>query len=91
MSVAGNADPMLGYLTTSFREHPRLRHQRRPAHDIVDGTAVGRAWGAWATTASNAASGTVARLYAAYAEHGGDRRSSSTLEDEGHAGDVGAA
>ncbi len=25
MSVAGNADPMLGYLTTSFREHPRLR------------------------------------------------------------------
>src|SRR5712691_11372599 len=25
MSVAGNADPMLGYLTTSFREHPQLR------------------------------------------------------------------
>ena len=25
MAVAGNADPMLGYLTTSFREHPRLR------------------------------------------------------------------
>ena len=23
MAVAGNADPMLGYLTTSFREHPR--------------------------------------------------------------------
>src|SRR5437764_3833561 len=27
MAVAGNADPMLGYLTTAFREHPRLRHQ----------------------------------------------------------------
>src|SRR5262245_1523113 len=27
MSVAGNADPMLGYLTTSFREHPDLRRQ----------------------------------------------------------------
>jgi ethanolamine ammonia-lyase large subunit len=27
MAVAGNADPMLGYLTTSFREHPRLRRQ----------------------------------------------------------------
>src|ERR1041385_7635205 len=27
MAVAGNADPMLGYMTTSFREHPRLRHQ----------------------------------------------------------------
>jgi ethanolamine ammonia-lyase large subunit len=27
MAVAGNADPMLGYLTTSFRDHPRLRHR----------------------------------------------------------------
>jgi ethanolamine ammonia-lyase large subunit len=25
MAVAGNADPMLGYLTTSFRQHPALR------------------------------------------------------------------
>jgi ethanolamine ammonia-lyase large subunit len=25
MGVAGNADPMLGYLTTSYREHPQLR------------------------------------------------------------------
>ena len=25
MAIAGNADPMLGYLTTSFREHPQLR------------------------------------------------------------------
>src|SRR4029079_10925696 len=29
MAVAGNADPMLGYLTTSFREHPRLRSRNR--------------------------------------------------------------
>jgi ethanolamine ammonia-lyase large subunit len=29
MSVAGNADPMLGYLTTSYREHPQLRRQTR--------------------------------------------------------------
>lgn len=27
MGVAGNADPMLGYLTTSFREHPQLRRR----------------------------------------------------------------
>src|SRR5439155_557353 len=27
MAVAGNSDPMLGYLTTSFREHPQLRRQ----------------------------------------------------------------
>ena len=27
MAVAGNADPMLGYLTTAFRDHPRLRRR----------------------------------------------------------------
>jgi ethanolamine ammonia-lyase large subunit len=27
MAVAGSADPMLGYMTTSFREHPRLRRR----------------------------------------------------------------
>jgi ethanolamine ammonia-lyase large subunit len=27
MGVAGNADPMLGYLTTSFRQHPVLRQR----------------------------------------------------------------
>ena len=27
MAVAGNSDPMLGYLTTSFREHPNLRYR----------------------------------------------------------------
>jgi ethanolamine ammonia-lyase large subunit len=27
MAVAGNADPMLGYMTTSFRQHPELRGQ----------------------------------------------------------------
>jgi ethanolamine ammonia-lyase large subunit len=33
MAVAGNADPMLGYMTTSFREHPKLRRQNRtPNH-----------------------------------------------------------
>jgi len=29
MAVAGNADPMLGYLTTSFRQHPLLRDRAR--------------------------------------------------------------
>jgi ethanolamine ammonia-lyase large subunit len=31
MAVAGNADPMLGYLTTSFREHPMLRRDNGTA------------------------------------------------------------
>ena len=29
MAVAGNADPMLGYLTTSFREHPCIRNKTK--------------------------------------------------------------
>ena len=33
MAVAGNADPMLGYLTTSFREHAPLR--RRAGRDMT--------------------------------------------------------
>src|SRR5262249_20100270 len=34
MAVAGAADPMLGYMTTAFREHPRLRsHARRDDRD----------------------------------------------------------
>jgi ethanolamine ammonia-lyase large subunit len=38
MAVAGNADPMLGYLTTSFREHPELRRvARRGATEAAAG------------------------------------------------------
>jgi ethanolamine ammonia-lyase large subunit len=83
MAVAGNADPMLGYLTTSFREHPRLRgkvgrrttssmEQRLTALDVSTPD-VGPKPGA----------DTVARLYATYARSGGDRRTSSSLEEEG--------
>ena len=36
MAVAGNADPMLGYMTTSFREHPELaRRTGRRATDAM--------------------------------------------------------
>jgi ethanolamine ammonia-lyase large subunit len=83
MAVAGSADPMLGYLTTSFREHPRLRRRlgRRVASamqarltrlDVMD------------------VAGDVARdtrpaesLYARYAKRGGDRRTEETLAEEG--------
>ena len=83
MSVAGNADPMLGYLTTSFREHPRLRHQvgRRITSSMEQRL---RALGAMGNDGEpQPTSGTVAHLYAAYAKAGGDRRSSSSIEDEG--------
>jgi ethanolamine ammonia-lyase large subunit len=82
MAVAGNADPMLGYLTTSFREHPRLRKltgrqiaspMQRRLTDL--GTMTGD--GELAPPAES-----TARLYAQYARAGGSRRTSSSLEDE---------
>src|SRR5262245_19632107 len=79
MAVAGNADPMLGYLTTSFREHPRLRNRaaRRMASPMERRlTALGVA-----EDANHGSS--VARLYASYARASGDQRTSSTLEEEG--------
>lgn len=83
MAVAGNADPMLGYLTTSFREHPRLRRQvgrqitsamqrRLTALDVID--PQGQVAADVETTAS---------LYAVYAKAGGDRRTSASLLQEG--------
>jgi ethanolamine ammonia-lyase large subunit len=83
MAVAGNADPMLGYLTTSFREHPHLRRQvrRRPTSQMearLTALGVMRADGEPKSGAD-----VVAHLYAAYARGRGDRRTSSSLEAEG--------
>jgi ethanolamine ammonia-lyase large subunit len=83
MAVAGSADPMLGYLTTSFREHPRLRRRlgrqvtspmqtRLVELDVMDAS------GEVATDTRSAA-----YLYAMYAKSGGDRRTSGSLLEEG--------
>jgi ethanolamine ammonia-lyase large subunit len=83
MSVAGKADPMLGYLTTSYREHPRLRmtegkqitgamHDRLFTLGVV--SADGEAAGAPEKTAS---------LYAIYMKEGGDTRNLDELRLEG--------
>jgi ethanolamine ammonia-lyase large subunit len=83
MAVAGNADPMLGYLTTSFREHPALRRQagrqvstpmQRRLTELGVLDARGRPRGD---------AETVAGLYAAYMRAGGDRRAPETLRTEG--------
>jgi ethanolamine ammonia-lyase large subunit len=72
MAVAGNADPMLGYLTTSFDDHRRLReHTGRQITSPMQ-----RRLALLAATDA-------AALYARYARAGGDRRSSETLEHEG--------
>lgn len=82
MAVAGNADPMLGYMTTSFREHPRLRQRVRrevtpPMRQRLE------ALGVSSNDDLHGRSLTTARLYATYTRAGGDGRSVSSLEDEG--------
>lgn len=81
MAVAGNADPMLGYMTTSFREHPRLRRQTgRQIGSAMQKRLIELS----AMTESGAVSGSGANsLYAAYHKAGGDTRSLDTLRDEG--------
>ena len=71
MAVAGNADPMLGYMTTSFREHPSLRKQT--SRRIT--TAMSRRLAALDA-------GSTASLYAAYMKEGGDRRTTNALREE---------
>jgi ethanolamine ammonia-lyase large subunit len=72
MAVAGNADPMLGYMTTSFREHPRLRRQT--------GRQITSAMQKRLTELSGRSADA---LYAAYHKAGGDSRSLDTLRTEG--------
>jgi ethanolamine ammonia-lyase large subunit len=83
MSVAGNADPMLGYLTTSFREHPRLRRQvgrdmASPMRRRLEALGVLSHSGEPLATIK-----TVARLSAIYARAGGEHRSLASLEETG--------
>ena len=83
MAVAGNADPMLGYLTTSFREHPPLRRQvgRRTTSAMQARLTTLGAIGEGGEPRPGA--NTTAALYATYAKAGGDRRTAPTLQDEG--------
>jgi ethanolamine ammonia-lyase large subunit len=75
MAVAGDADPMLGYMTTASREHPHLRsHVKRRMT-----TAMEQRLQSLGVMRGNGA----ARLYATYQKAGGDRRTMSALEDEG--------
>ena len=72
MAVAGNADPMLGYLTTSFRQHPLLR--KGTGRHIT--SAMSRRLAALDTRST-------ASLYAVYAKEGGDHRTLDALREEG--------
>ena len=91
MAVAGNADPMLGYLTTSFREHPRLRRRaRRHISTAMRGRLV--ALGVLNESGEPVDGGPIegpvkengaASLYASYMKAGGDTRGAEALRAEG--------
>jgi ethanolamine ammonia-lyase large subunit len=83
MAVAGNADPMLGYLTTSFREHPRLRRRtRRQVSAAMRKRLI--AMGVMSESGGLAADRPRAEmLYALYSKSGGDSRSHGALCEEG--------
>lgn len=82
-ATAGNVDPTLSCLTTSFREHPRLRRQTGKQitavmHQRLDELGAVNGGGQPAAHAL-----TTAKLYAHYAQAGGDQRSAETLQAEG--------
>ncbi|MGH9204495.1 MAG: ethanolamine ammonia-lyase subunit EutB, partial [Vicinamibacterales bacterium] len=82
MAVAGNADPMLGYLTTSFREHPRLRRQagRQLSSAMASRLSALGVIGPDGDVAPTADS--TAHLYTAFAKAGGDTRTAFSLKAE---------
>jgi ethanolamine ammonia-lyase large subunit len=83
MAVAGNADPMLGYLTTSYRDHPRLRST---VHKQISSAMQDRLTSLGALDSEGTVTGTaerIATLYARYLKEGGDTRYVDELTAEG--------
>lgn len=80
MAVAGNADPMLGYLTTSFREHPRIR--RRTGRHIASAMKKRLVALGVMNDSGEAAGRGAESLYAIYQRAGGDTRTLDTLREE---------
>lgn len=81
-AIAGNADPLLGHLTTSFRQHPALRiaqnkriasamYRRLDEFGVINGG--GQPAGNSLTTA---------KLYSQFAQAGGNANSHETLQSE---------
>jgi ethanolamine ammonia-lyase large subunit len=79
MAVAGNADPMLGYMTTSFREHPGLR--RGAGRQTT--SAMSRRLEELGVSAAELRPKAVARLSALFERAGGSHRSLASLEEDG--------
>ena len=83
MAVAGNADPMLGYLTTSYRDHPRLRTK---VHKQISSAMQNRLTVLGVLDSEVKVTGSAektASLYARYMKEGGDTRYVDELTAEG--------
>lgn len=80
MAVAGNADPMLGYLTTSFREHPRIR--RRTGRQVSSAMKKRLVELGVMNESGEAGERGAESLYAVYQRSGGDTRTFETLGEE---------
>lgn len=83
MAVAGNADPMLGYLTTSFREHPELR--QRSGRQITSAMQE-RLWALGVMEEHDTADATLehaAVLYSVYRKAAGDKSTQQSLHRQG--------
>ncbi|HKA17319.1 MAG TPA: ethanolamine ammonia-lyase subunit EutB [Blastocatellia bacterium] len=80
MAVAGNADPMLGYLTTSFKDHPRLRKKTgcqvstRMKKRFVELGVM--------TQSGEASTDGVESLYAMYQQASGDTGTADSLREQ---------
>ncbi|MFY9557491.1 MAG: ethanolamine ammonia-lyase subunit EutB [Blastocatellia bacterium] len=81
MAVAGNADPMLGYLTTSFREHPVIRRRTNRQISSAMKTRLIEL-GVMNNTGELSGLGPQS-LYATLQKRGGDKRGVETLREEG--------
>ena len=79
MGVAGNADPMLGYLTTSFRDHPRLREKTGRQMTSAMQRSLATSFTDHDTRRHRGTE--VGRLYAVYSKAGGDTRASASLAE----------
>lgn len=82
MAVAGNADPMLGYLTTSYREHPRLQIRTGRRRTSVMQQRLQDLGALNAQGAPRGTVATIAALYATYHQAGGTTQSRAALENE---------
>jgi ethanolamine ammonia-lyase large subunit len=82
MGVAGKADPMLGILTTSYREHPRLRMKAGKRISTAMAQRLASLGVAGSDGIFRGTPESVSLLYAGFMKEGGDRRGTIALKSE---------